>query len=211
MLAGFVFFKAFATMVGTRATNKLKRSNQTQEEGEYISLDESDSETESIDWDELIIESAAAGKGKAPVGTKAKTPSIPAEKGKAPMEPTPMKRKTVAKRKGRARGIEVTEPPPKNVVHISSERIKAFKKHEFIGERHVNVAALKERSSLFGTLFDQSGIAPICNFLESTGYCLHLVRTFYSCATQLADVEDGPKEFHTMVRNVKLKITPQVI
>ncbi len=114
-----------AAMVGTRATNKLKRAKKTQEEGDYISLDDSESDTESEDWEKFVEEAEAAtqtaSKGKAPASSKAKTPPTAAEKGKAPMQQTPvsMKRKTVAKRKWRARGIEFEEP-------IASEQLISF-------------------------------------------------------------------------------------
>ncbi len=146
-----------AAMVSTRATNKLKKTRKTQEEGEYISLDES--ETESEDWEKFCEEAetaalaAEASKGKAPASSRAKTPSTAAEKGKAPMS---MKRKTVARRKGRARGIEIREPIAREqspleecFVHVSTDRMKDFEKHECIGERHVNVAALKDHSRVF--------------------------------------------------------------
>ncbi len=51
----------------------------------------------------LLFEEASS-KGKAP--TKAET------------APTQMKRKTVAKRKGRARGIEINEPLPENIFQV---------------------------------------------------------------------------------------------
>ncbi len=65
--------------------------------------------------------------------------------------------------------VEMNEPLPENIFQVNSDRIKDFEKGECIGERHVNVKALKERSALFGTLFDQAGLAPICNFPESSG------------------------------------------
>ncbi len=103
-----------ADMVGTRATNKLKRTRKTQEEGEYVSLDESDIDSE--DWDKVLEENAARAavelKGKAPASEKEKIPPTAIEKGKAPMQQTPMsmKRKCVERKKGRARGIEIDEP-----------------------------------------------------------------------------------------------------
>ncbi len=124
-----------------------------------------------MDWDEVLKKTAATSKGKAPATSNAKTLPTAAEKGKAPMQQTPMsmKWKTVAKRKGRARGIEIQvpiaseqSPLEAGFVHVSSDRIKDFEKCECIGETHVNVAALKERSKVFGTLFDQTGLAPIC-------------------------------------------------
>ncbi len=89
-------------LVSTRVTNKMKRARKTQVEGEYVSLD--DSKTESEDWDKAVEEAAAkassASKGKVPASTKAETPPTAVEKGEAPMEPMLMKRKSVARKKG---------------------------------------------------------------------------------------------------------------
>ncbi len=58
----------------------MKRAKKVQKEGEFEQIDESTSETESIDWDELQIEeepskaAAATEKGKSPGSVKAKTP-----------------------------------------------------------------------------------------------------------------------------------------
>ncbi len=48
MVFGWIIVLIVA-MVGTQATNKLKRTKKNQEEGEYISLDDDDSETELVD------------------------------------------------------------------------------------------------------------------------------------------------------------------
>ncbi len=89
--------------------------------------------------------------------------------------------------------------------------MKAFENRECIEERHVNVGNLRDRSTTYGLLFYQAVLSSICNFPETFGFCVHLVRAFYLCANQLQENEGGPMEFKTKVRNKSLTITPQTI
>ncbi len=89
--------------------------------------------------------------------------------------------------------------------------MKAFENWECIGERHVNVGDLLARSAAFAQLFDQAGLAQICDFPKHTGFCIHLIRTFYLCAGHLKNSEGGPLELKTTVRNTQLTITQQTI
>ncbi len=125
-------------LVSTRVTNKLKRARKDQGEPELVPLD--GSKTESNDWEKTVegeqhivaTKASATSKGKASASEKAKTPPTAVEKGKAPMEPMSMKRKSVALKRGRSRGIEIeeqlaSEPPTQEFVNISSDRIKDLK------------------------------------------------------------------------------------
>ncbi len=47
-------------MAGTHATNKLKQAKRRQAEEEYVSLDDSDSDTKSEDWEQFTEEAEAA-------------------------------------------------------------------------------------------------------------------------------------------------------
>ncbi len=134
------------------------------------------------------------------------------------MEFVSTKKKSVVRKKTKARGIQIEEPlasaPPsveENTVHTDTQRIKVFENRECIGEQHVNVGNLRDRSTVFGTLFDQAELFPICKFPETSEYCINLIRTFYLCMNRLQDIEGGPMEFRTMVRNTHLTITPQII
>ncbi len=89
--------------------------------------------------------------------------------------------------------------------------MKAFEKRLCIGERHVNVDNLLERSAAFALIFYQGSMQQICDFLEQTGFCPHLIRTFYLCAGNLKDDVDGPLEFKTVVHNVSLMVTPHTV
>ncbi len=136
-------------------------------------------------------------------------PPTAAEKGKAPMPTPPVskKRKSVMKKKGRLpHGIVIEEPHADRRSTqgqdflVSDDRINDFQTKDCIGERHVNLGALRSRSAEFGQIVDLANLSPICSFPERTGYCAHLVRTFFINARQLQDVENGPMEFVTMVR-----------
>ncbi len=85
---------------------------------------------------------AASEKGKLPESAKDKTPPMAAEKGKGPM-PSPsisVKRKSVARKKGRARGVVIEEPlvdtasPQAQDMQVGNDRIRAFENRECIGE-----------------------------------------------------------------------------
>ncbi len=129
-----------------------------------------------------------------------------------------MKKKSVARKKTRTRGIRIEEPlasaPPsmdENIAQIDMQRMKAFENRNCTGERHVNIANLRDHPAAFGILFDQLGLSPICNFPETNGFCIHLIRTFYLCVGQLKESDGGPMEFNTTVRNTPITITPQLI
>ncbi len=112
----FAWFVVFITvLVSTRVSNKLKRAKTTQDEAKCIPLN--DSETESEDWEKtvegakeaaaLVAKGSPGTKGKGPASAKAKTPPTAAEKGKAPMKSIPMKKKGVARKWTRTRGISI--------------------------------------------------------------------------------------------------------
>ncbi len=93
-------------------------------------MDESASKTDSVDWDALMeeeedtaVKEKTASKRKAPTTpTKAKTAPSAAQKGKAPMQPISLQRKSVPRKKARARGIEIRE----SVAHEQSTSGEGF-------------------------------------------------------------------------------------